>query len=255
MLSKNEIKKLVKYKQDKYRKQDEIYIVEGVKLCKELLDSDIYILSIYAIETWIEENAKLLEVKALMPLVREITQEELEKISHLTTPNQVYCLCRRTPCQLTTTPKGLTLVLDGIKDPGNLGTIIRIADWYAIENIICSQDCVDVYNPKTVQSTMGSIFRVKVSYQNLEEFFASLPKSYPIYGTIVEGGKSIYETSLSKDSILIIGSESHGISEAVRKHITHKITIPRGKPGNKPESLNAAIATAICVSAFYQSMN
>ncbi len=254
MLSKNEIKKLVKYKQDKYRKQDEIYIVEGVKLCEELIDSEIDILSIYAVETWIEENAKLLEEKTLTPLVREITQDELEKISHLTTPNQVYCLCRRTPCQIATNPKGLTLVLDGIKDPGNLGTIIRIADWYAIDNIICSHDCVDVYNPKTVQSTMGSIFRVKVSYTDLNAYLSQL-KDYPIYGTIVEGGKSIYETTLNKDSILIIGSESHGISEQIRIHITHKITIPRGKSGNKPESLNAAIATAICVSAFCQSMN
>ena len=243
MLSKNEIKKLVKYKQDKYRKQDEIYIVEGVKLCKELLDSDIDILSIYAIETWIEENAKLLEVKALMPLVREITQEELEKISHLTTPNQVYCLCRRTPCQLTTTPKGLTLVLDGIKDPGNLGTIIRIADWYAIENIICSQDCVDVYNPKTVRAAMGAVFRQKVLVMERREMREYLScHGMSLYGAALsDASKDIRTVSLERAAVAI-GSEGKGLSAEFLELCDGEIIIPMNE---QCESLNAGVAAAI----------
>lgn len=248
MLSKAEIKRLSRYKQSKFRNQDNLFVVEGEKMLSELLESEYDIQSIYATTQWIEKNKAIIQTKGVVNKTIEISEEDLNKISLLSTPNQVYSLVKIPQENLYNSNKGLIIVLDGIKDPGNLGTIIRLADWFAIEKIICSEDCVDVYNPKTVQSTMGSIFRVKVEYTNLKSFLENLPKNYPIYASIVEGGESIYEKSFQKDSILVIGSESHGISQEIRKYINQNITIPRFRTDNKPESLNASIATAIIIS-------
>lgn len=248
MLSKAEIKRLSRYKQSKFRNQDNLFVVEGEKMLLELLESEYDIQAIYAIGQWIEKNRVIIQAKGIANRTIEISEDDLERISLLSTPNQVYSLVKIPQEEILKQQKGLTIVLDGIKDPGNLGTIIRLADWYAIENIICSQDCVDVYNPKTVQSTMGSIFRVKVKYLDLQEYLQSLPSNHAIYGSIVEGGENIYEKQFSKDSILIIGSESHGISPEIQQYVNHKITIPRFRTDNKPESLNASIATAIMIS-------
>lgn len=248
MLSKAEIKRLNRYKQSKFRNQDGLFVVEGEKMLEELLQSDYNIQSIYATAPWIQKNTSLIQLKGVANKVVEISEEDLNKISLLSTPNQVYSLVKIPQENFSNQTKGLTIVLDGIKDPGNLGTIIRLADWFAIEQIICSLDCVDLYNPKTVQSTMGSIFRTKTTYVDLKSYFESLPKFTPIYGSIVEGGESIYEKSFQKDSILVIGSESHGISQEIRKYINQNITIPRFRTDNKPESLNASIATAIMIS-------
>ncbi len=248
MLSKAEIKRLSRYKQSKFRNQDELFVVEGEKMLSELLESEYDIQSIYATTQWIEKNKAIIQTKDVVNKTIEISEEDLNKISLLSTPNQVYSLVKIPQENSYNSNKGLTIVLDGIKDPGNLGTIIRLADWYAIENIICSQDCVDVYNPKTVQSTMGSIFRVKVKYLDLQEYLQSIPSNHAIYGSIVEGGENIYKKQFSKDAILIIGSESHGISPEIQQYVNHKITIPRFRTDNKPESLNASIATAIMIS-------
>ena len=248
MLSKAEIKRLNRYKQSKFRNQDEIFVVEGEKMLEELLQSDYNIQSIYATAPWIQKNTSLIQLKGVANKVVEINEEDLNKISLLSTPNQVYSLVKIPQENFPNQTKGLTIVLDGIKDPGNLGTIIRLADWYAIENIICSKDCVDVFNPKTVQSTMGSIFRVKVEYTDLKTYLGNQPCDLAIYGSIIEGGENIYEKQFSKDAILIIGSESHGISPEIQQYVNHKITIPRFRTDNKPESLNASIATAIMIS-------
>lgn len=248
MLSKAEIKRISRYKQSKFRNQDELFVVEGEKMVAELLESTCDIQAIYATAWWIQRNQSTIQTKGVRDITIEISEEDLNKISLLSTPNQVYALVKIPQENISNSNKGLTIVLDGIKDPGNLGTIIRLADWFAIEKIICSSDCVDVFNPKTVQSTMGSIFRVKVEYTDLKIFLGNLPKDYPIYGSIVEGGESIYEKQFSKDAILIIGSESHGISQEIRKYINQNITIPRFRTDNKPESLNASIATAIIIS-------
>ncbi len=248
MLSKAEIKRISRYKQSKFRNQDGLFVVEGEKMLEELLDSNYEIATIYATKQWIDNNKSKIQEKSLSNKIMEASEEDLNKITLLSTPNQVYALAKMPQTQSDFQSKGLTILLDGIKDPGNLGTIIRLADWFAIERIICSQDCVDVYNPKTVQSTMGSIFRVKVEYTNLKTYIENLPKDYPIYGSIVEGGESIYQKQFSKDAILIIGSESHGISQEIQNYINHKITIPRFRTDNKPESLNASIATAIMIS-------
>lgn len=248
MLSKAEIKRISRYKQSKFRNQDGLFVVEGEKMLEELLDSNYEIATIYATKQWIDNNKSKIQQKSISNKIMEASEEDLNKITLLSTPNQVYALVEMPQTQSDFQSKGLTILLDGIKDPGNLGTIIRLADWFAIERIICSQDCVDVFNPKTVQSTMGSIFRVKVEYTNLKTYIENLPKDYPIYGSIVEGGESIYQKQFSKDAILIIGSESHGISQEIQNYINHKITIPRFRTDNKPESLNASIATAIMIS-------
>lgn len=248
MLSKAEVKRVSRYKQSKFRNQDNLFVVEGEKMVAELLESAYDIQSIYATAQWIQKNKTIIQTKGVANKTIEISEDDLEKISLLSTPNNVYSLVKIPQENFSNQTKGLTIVLDGIKDPGNLGTIIRLADWFAVEQIICSLDCVDLYNPKTVQSTMGSIFRVKVEYTDLKNFLENLPKDYPIYGSIVEGGESIYEKQFSKDAILIIGSESHGISPEIQEKINHRITIPRFRTDNKPESLNASIATAIMIS-------
>lgn len=280
MLSKNELKRLSKYKQDKYRRQDGLFIVEGVKMLEELLQSDFEILLLCAVNSWLNENRKTLEAKLakqnilshstneqsgtnieataqIFPhnhsRINEITEEELQKISLLSTPNKVYCLVKRPELPANKYLRGLTLMLDGIKDPGNLGTIVRLADWYSIDRIICSEDSVDIFNPKTVQSTMGSVFRVQPEYTDLEAFLQTLPADYPVYGSLVEEGSNIYSQALPTHAILIIGSESHGISPQIRSYIRKPLSIPRFNRGDKPESLNAAIATAIMISEFKRS--
>lgn len=262
MLSKNELKRLSKYKQDKYRKADGVFIVEGVKLCEELLKSDFEILTICAVKSWIEENSCDIQAKLRRQnkgkepslveagVLFEVSQSELERLSLLTTPNKAWCLVARGQVSKPFGNKGLTLLLDGIKDPGNLGTIVRLADWFAIDRVICSEESVDIFNPKTVQSTMGSIFRVKVHYCKLTDYLQSLPKSLPVYASLVADGSSVYSESLPEDAVLIIGSESHGISPEVRRLVNHNLNIPHFKPDKGAESLNAATACAILVSEF-----
>jgi TrmH family RNA methyltransferase len=184
--------------------------------------------------------------------VFEISNKELDRISMLKTPNQVLALVS-IPGQTMlkpSAPDDLTLVLDEIKDPGNLGTIIRTADWFGIKKIICSENCVEIYNPKVIQATMGSIARVEVIYANLVSIFSELPKGVKIYGTVLDG-KNIYKTELRQNSYLVIGSESHGISKEIMKYITDFITIPTYAASSaQAESLNASIATAISFAEF-----
>lgn len=290
MLSRNMLKTLSKYKQEKYRREDEVFVVEGVKLAGEFLKSDFELLLVCAERAWIEGNEKAIKEKlnaqsATMKrrfivadcrfdsaecrfnlskqlsvstnvgykdfdCVVEVSQSELERLSLLSTPNKVWCLAKRPNNVNLFCKKGLTLVLDGVSDPGNLGTIVRIADWFAVENIVCSEDCAGIFNPKTVQSTMGSIFRVNVHYCNLIDFFNSLPANFPIYASLVEKGDSVYREHLPKDAVLVIGSESHGVSPKVRELVNRNIHIPQFKSENSPESLNAAVACAILVSEF-----
>ena len=143
----------------------------------------------------------------------------------------------------------LTIMLDGVQDPGNLGTIIRIADWFGIDSIICSPDTADAYNPKVVQATMGSLGRVRVTYSQLTPLLSSINGEMPIYGTLLDG-KDIYQTELTQRGIIIMGNEGNGISEEVRKMVTHPILIPRFRQGESAESLNVAVATAITCSEF-----
>ena len=185
-----------------------------------------------------------------------VTEEELTKTSLQQNPQQVLAVFKQTEEELTadSISKKLVLALDGVQDPGNLGTIIRIADWFGIDTIVCSPDTADVYNPKVVQATMGSIARVNVVYTQLNEFFDSLPSTLPVYGTLLEG-ENMYSHKLSANGIIIMGNEGKGISPAIRQRITNALRIPNYPPERETaESLNVAIATAIVCGEFRRAM-
>ena len=180
-----------------------------------------------------------------------ITDDELRRLSFLQHPQQVLALfpLPSPSHSLTPSPSHLSIALDGVQDPGNLGTIIRLADWFGIESIYCSEDTVDAWNPKVVQATMGSIARVDIIYMNLPEMLDNLPADFPVYGTFLDG-ENIYQQPLSENGLIIMGNEGNGISEAVRSRITHRLLIPSFRQDDTAESLNVAIATAITCSEF-----
>ena len=252
MLSKNQIKFVNSLKQKKYREENGLFIAEGNKIVTELLNSSIDVKQIYATSEFLRKT----KIEATIERF-EIKESELERISSLSTANEVLAVCQIPSYNLNieTLKDKLTLVLDDIKDPGNLGTIIRIADWFGIETIICSSNTTDVYNSKVVQATMGSIARIKTYYLDLAEFFNSSKSIIPnpVYGALLEG-ENIYTSKLSSSGFIIIGNESKGISEDIKSFITDKLYIP-SFPDNKSgksevESLNAAIATSIICSEF-----
>lgn len=248
MLSKSQISFINSLKQKKYREEHQLFIAEGAKIVPELLNSAIVVKQVYATSDFLRNNVIPATVERF-----EIKENELERISSLTKANEVLAVCETPTYELNPESlKGkLTLVLDDIKDPGNLGTIIRIADWFGIENIVCSSETVDAFNPKVVQATMGSIARIKVHYIDLTGFLQE--QNQPIYGALLEG-KNIYSEKLSSEGLIVIGNESRGISEEVQKLITDKISIPSfshfKQGGGEAESLNAAIATSIICSEF-----
>ncbi|MDD4002459.1 MAG: RNA methyltransferase, partial [Bacteroidales bacterium] len=208
MISNAQIKTIASYKLAKFRNQDEVFVVEGVKMVDELLRSNHTIEMICATKNWIEEHKKIASQINLN--IQEIKTQDLERISSLTTPNQVLAIVKRKESKPIELKSQLVIALDEIKDPGNLGTIVRIADWFGIENIICSENTVDIYNPKAIQATMGSLFRINITYNNLFQYLQTIPSSHPIYGTIIEGGKNLYQENLQQEGIIVIGSESHG---------------------------------------------
>lgn len=248
MISNAQIKTIASYKLAKFRNQDEVFVVEGVKMVDELLRSNHTIEMICATKNWIEEHKKIASQINLN--IQEIKTQDLERISSLTTPNQVLAIVKRKESKPIELKSQLVIALDEIKDPGNLGTIVRIADWFGIENIICSENTVDIYNPKAIQATMGSLFRINITYNNLFQYLQTIPSSHPIYGTIIEGGKNLYQENLQQEGIVVIGSESHGISQEIKQLITHPLTIPSFSKEQGPESLNASIATSIICSEF-----
>ena len=241
MLVKSTVKYIQTLGQKKFREEEGMFIAEGPKIVKELLEeSNVNVTALFALQDWINNNKKLIGATA----ITEITETELEKISQLTTPNKVVAVVQQFDVKKEVSAKDtITLVLDGIQDPGNLGTIIRIADWFGVSQIICSNDSADVYNSKVVQSTMGSIARVKVIYTNLLEWL-SRQKDISIYATTL-GGKDIHKTKKIKEGIIVFGNESKGISPEILDFCTDKITIPKK---GKAESLNAAVAAGIVLS-------
>lgn len=242
MITKSDVKYIQSLSHKKFREEEGVFIVEGVKMVNELIEEfPSQILHIYAIKDWVEQNPTL---SALTCPITVISVNELERISHLATANEVLCLVRMPKEEKKfTNPTGITLVLDQIQDPGNLGTIIRTCDWFGVKQIICSLDTVDVYNPKTVQSAKGSLLRIPISYTALNDYFSSI-NDIPVYAAVL-GGESIQHVKFKKPAVLIIGNEANGISKNILKHATEKIAIPKM---GKAESLNAAIATAIIIS-------
>lgn len=252
MLSKNKIKYLHSLKSKKFRDAEGVFVAEGPKVIGDIFSyypSNLILL--VATSEWLNGDGKVLYSHSKCEII-EVTEEELTKASFLCHPQQVLGVFKklknRFDSNLLTTK--LSLVLDGIQDPGNLGTIVRIADWFGIENVICSLDTADVYNPKVVQATMGSIARVNVTYLNLTELFASLLSEIPIYGTLLEG-ENIYEQDLSNAGLIVMGNEGKGISPAIRKFVNCALRIPNYPKGrNTADSLNVAIATSIVCAEF-----
>lgn len=246
MLSANQIKFLRLLATKKGRTDENLFIVEGVKLVEELLHSAYKIHSIYGLEGWIEANRAVLNQKKVAHTT--VNAAELERISQLNTPNQVFAVVNQsdTNINLNTLEGKMVLALDNVADPGNLGTIIRIADWFGIKSIICSPNTVELYNTKVVQASMGSFFRVNVFYAGLEESISQYKQLFPgqpVYAAVL-GGKDLYQSGIAAPCMLVMGSESHGISTAVQELATEKITIP-AYAGSGAESLNVAVSTAI----------
>lgn len=244
MISKNRIKFIHKLLQKKYRQSEKLLIVEGTKCVEELLLSSFSVHSIYAVEEWLEQHNIIPDDINFFT----ISESELRSISALTTPNDVLAIAKIPEQKSEQIFSGNILALDKIKDPGNLGTILRIADWFGIRNVIGSELCVDVYNPKVIQASMGSVFRVNYSEADLNETLMLLKKKYgySVFGTFL-GGKSVYETSFPNSSVIVLGSESTGISKETEKFIDERITIPSFSNG-KIDSLNVAVSAGIICS-------
>ena len=241
MLSKSQISFVKSLHHKKFRKEQRLFIVEGIKSVSEYIHSKYLIRELFFTE---DANLKLANLSQILK-VNQITRQELSRISTLSTPQNVLALVQLPDdkdIESTNFANDFTLALDGIQDPGNLGTIIRSADWFGINTIVCSNNCVDLYNPKVVQSTMGSIFHVKTIYTDLHAFIAA-NKHICVAATL--DGQQVYGFQFDKQGILVIGSESHGISASILSLIQHKITIPSF---GKAESLNAGVATSILLS-------
>ena len=235
MLSRNQIKFIQSLKQKKNRQEAGVFVVEGEKVVREFLRSDWVVDKVYATADW-EGGAE------------RISTKELSRISFLKSPNKVLALVKM-PKEKQTVDGDLILALDGVGDPGNLGTIIRLADWFGVRHILCSTDCVDAYNPKVVQSTMGSLARVQLQYIDLEESLTEYV-GYQKYAAVM-GGVDLFQTVKSKKSILVFGSESHGISESILKQCNSEFTIPKAETSGA-ESLNVANACAIALAQWSQ---
>ncbi len=238
MVSKNQIKLITSLQQKKYRKQEQLFFAEGVKVVQELLHSNFELQDLFTTK---QDFLTVPKNK-----VHAISEAELKKISALTTPNTCLAVFK-IPKAKEMVEKGLIVALDDVRDPGNLGTIIRLCDWFGIETLFCSEESVDIYNPKVVQATMGSISRVNVVYGNLETFLSQT--KLPVFGTFMDG-KNIYQEELPKEGIIVMGNEANGISTSVEKLVSERIAIPRFGNLQVTESLNVATATAIILSEF-----
>lgn len=237
-ISKNQLKIITSLSQKKYRIQHQLFIAEGVKVVNELLHSSFELESIFATDNFVCDDFD-------DKLIR-ISENDLKKISLLKTPNKVLALFK-IPAKKSTQNNGLIVVLDGINDPGNLGTIIRLCDWFGISQLVCSEETVDCYNPKVVQASMGSLTRISIEYLDLENYL--LEMNLPIFMADMNG-ENVYQTNLPKEAILLMGNEANGVSAALKKYANQVISIPRFGEIQQTESLNVATATAILLSEF-----
>lgn len=236
MVVKSQLKLVKSLHQKKYRNQHELFFVEGFKLVNELLRSGFTLEFLCATK----EN---IELFSTVSSVYEITEGDLRKISALKNPNGILAVFKMAKKQILT-ENSWVLALDAVQDPGNLGTIIRLCDWFGIQNLVCSLDTVDCYNPKVLQATMGSIARVAITYVDLSVFLSKT--KLPVFGAFMKG-QSVYTQDFTSAGILIMGNEANGISKELEKLITQKITIPQfGK--QTAESLNVAMATGILLN-------
>ena len=245
-LSKNKIKYIHSLELKKIRKEERAFLAEGPKLVDDLL-THFPCRFLAATSAWLQKHT---DIRA--DEIVEVSQEDLSRASLLKTPQQVLAVFEQPRYHLNpeTVRHSLCLALDDVQDPGNLGTIVRLADWFGIEHIICSPNTVDVYNPKTVQATMGGIARVKVHYMPLPDFIRSLGDDTPVFGTFLDG-KDMYEQPLSATGLIVMGNEGNGIGKEVEALINRKLYIPNYPQGQETsESLNVAIATAVICAEF-----
>jgi TrmH family RNA methyltransferase len=247
MLSKNDIKNIKSLEQKKFRTEKGLFIAQGHKLVGELLGKFECVL-LAATSEWIESRRSIPAAR-----VETVTPDELRRASLQQAPQDVLAVFRipADSTQLSTAAaSNLVLALDDVQDPGNLGTIVRIADWFGIRHIFCSKGTADIYNPKAIQATMGAIARVSVHYTDLGRSLASLARTIPVYGTFLEG-EIIYDTALTDYGVIVMGNEGNGIGAEVAGYVNRKLFIPNWPAGAKTsESLNVAIATAVTCSEF-----
>ena len=236
MVSKSQIKLITRLNQKKYRQQERLFIAEGLKTVNELINSSLKLHHVFTTRSF-NFDAKSETI---------VTEAELKKISLLSTPNQALAIFE-IPESKPIQDNQLIIVLDDVRDPGNLGTIIRLCDWFGIQDLVCSASTVDCYNPKVIQATMGSITRVNVSYVNLETFLKN--NEMDVFGAFMDGN-NIYKTNLPNQGILVLGNEANGISPAIEACLDNKLSIPRFGDLQTTESLNVATATAILLSEF-----
>ena len=239
MLSKSQIKLITSLAKKKYRKQHRLFVVEGVKSINELLKSDYQLQQLYAID---ERVFNVDDSKCHV-----ITENELKKISFLTNPNKALAIFKILKNRPINTNE-LIVALDNVSDPGNLGTIIRLCDWFGVTDLVCNLETVDCYNPKVVQASMGSLTRVNVTYLDLDNFLKNL-NTISVYGTFMEG-ENVYSAKIEEKSVLIFGNEANGISRNIEDLVTKKISIPQFGAIQETESLNVATATSILLSEF-----
>lgn len=237
-LSKNNIKLITSLQQKKYRQKHQLFVAEGLKVVKELLASSLELQQLYTTdESFISKESKEVTL---------ISENELKKISTLKTPNKVLGVFK-IPKKKEISKSNFMVALDGINDPGNLGTIIRLCDWFGVSELVCSKNTVDCYNQKVVQSSMGSLTRVQISYVDLSEFLTNT--SLPTF-TADMHGDNVYTSSLPQKAILVMGNEANGISSEIAELVKNSVTIPRFGDLQQTESLNVATATAILLSEF-----
>ncbi len=234
MVTKNQIKLVVSLKQKKYRSQHKLFVVEGEKVVNELLQSGVRPFKIFVDEP---EKMKKFNASEL------VSGKVLKQMSSLAHPNGVLGVFHMMESEGNPDPDWV-VVLDAVRDPGNLGTIIRLCDWFGIHQLICSKDTVDCYNPKVLQATMGSIARVDIAYVDLKDYLTHI--QHPIYGAYMDG-EPVYNANLPEKGVLVMGNEANGVSDEVGKLVTKRISIPQfGVPVT--ESLNVATATAVLLS-------
>jgi len=242
-LSKNQVKLITSLQQKKYRQKHKLFVAEGIKVVHELLNSSLQVDTLYVVEDFeLKDSSQFKTVS--------ITQEDLKKVSTLKTPNKVLGVFK-IPDEIPVNREGLIVALDAINDPGNLGTIIRLCDWFGISQLLCSKNTVDCYNQKVIQATMGSITRVQINYVDLVSFIDEVDEN--IFAADMDG-ENVYKTDLPSQGILVMGNEANGISSAINDLINKKLTIPRFGKTQQTESLNVATATAILLSEFKRGL-
>ncbi|MDA9893330.1 RNA methyltransferase [Flavobacteriaceae bacterium] len=238
MVSKNQRKQILQLKQKKYRLATGLFVAEGEKVVEELLSASWTCVSLFSIAPHFHPQSEL------------VTVSEMKGITHFKSPSPVLGVFKL-PLSKKIIEENITIAVDGISDPGNLGTIIRLCDWFGLSQLLCSKTSVDCFNPKVIQASMGSIVRVQCHYvEDLSEKLIELNK--PIYGADLDGS-SLYETNFETKASVVFGNESHGLSESVEQLLNHKVSIPNFKSGRGAESLNVALAGAIFLSEIFRA--